>query len=425
MAKNKRIKYDKLDNTANLFPVIVSETVSNVYRVTVTLKEEVDGEILQNALDKTLPFFDVFKVKLKKGLFWYYFETNNNTAPVVHEEDNYPCTYIDAYSNKEYLFRVTYYKKRINLEVFHVLTDGNGALIFLKELTYQYLREKYSELAKAEQQRIQAGASFNTEDNYISNYKHSAKKGYKTEKAVIVKGEKFPKHSYGIMQAHMKLSDVKKAAAKYNVTINQYLLGVLSWAIYTGYMHKQPNNEAICACVPVNLRPYFNSNTMKNFFTVLSSVFKPLREDYSFDEVVAEIAAGLNEQMNKENLERLFSYNVASEKNIVIRSVPLFIKNMAMKKIYKSSARANTMTVTNIGLIKVAESYDAYIEEFGAVLSMSKGQNIKGAICSYKDSLVFSISSAVVETNIQREVFKKLTEDDIEFYVETNGVYYE
>ena len=37
---NKTIKWDKLDNTANLFPVIVSENVSNVYRISVTLTEE-------------------------------------------------------------------------------------------------------------------------------------------------------------------------------------------------------------------------------------------------------------------------------------------------------------------------------------------------------------------------------------------------
>ena len=145
---NKTIKWDKLDNTANLFPVIVSENVSNVYRISVTLTEDIDAELLQKALDKILPFFDVFNHKLKNGIFWYYFEANNRPAPRVIPEDTYPCLYINPYTNNEYLFRVTYYQKRINLEVFHVLTDGNGALIFLKELTYQYLRYKYPELAE-------------------------------------------------------------------------------------------------------------------------------------------------------------------------------------------------------------------------------------------------------------------------------------
>lgn len=43
---------------------------------------------------------------------------------------------------------MTYYKNRINLEVFHVLTDGMGGINFLRELTYQYLRLTHPELAK-------------------------------------------------------------------------------------------------------------------------------------------------------------------------------------------------------------------------------------------------------------------------------------
>lgn len=52
----------------------------------------------------------------------------------------FPCRFIRQNKNRNYLFRVTYYKSRINLEVFHVLTDGMGGINFLRELTYQYLR---------------------------------------------------------------------------------------------------------------------------------------------------------------------------------------------------------------------------------------------------------------------------------------------
>ena len=58
---NKRrhtdIKWDRLDNTAHLFPVIAGESMSNVYRIAVTLKEEVQPEYLQQALDIVLPKF--------------------------------------------------------------------------------------------------------------------------------------------------------------------------------------------------------------------------------------------------------------------------------------------------------------------------------------------------------------------------------
>lgn len=418
------LKWHKLDNTANLFPVIVSETVSNVYRISVTLKEDIDPELLQKALDNVLPYFDVFRCRLRKGFFWYYFEQNKRPAPKVCEEDTYPCMYINPYSNNEYLFRVTYFEKRINLEVFHVLTDGNGAFAFLKELTYQYLRYRYPELMD-DMDMLQEETSLDIEDSYVKNYKKSAKKEYKTEKAVIVKGERFPSTHFGIMHGYISLQDIKRVAKAHGVTINQYLVGTFIWAVYKEYLGKMPSDRPISACVPVNLRPFFDSNTLKNFFVVVSAYFKPEKDDYTFEEVLGIVAECLKQQINKDNLERLFSYNVSNEKNYIIRAVPLFVKNIAMKSVYKRSARANTTTITNLGIINVAEKYQGYIERFHVVLSMSKGQNIKGGVCTYGDTLVFTFSAAVKDTSIQKEFFRHMTEEGINVAVETNGVYYE
>lgn len=418
-------RWDKLDNTANLFPVIVSESVSNVYRISVTLKEDIDPELLQKAVNKVLPYFDVFNSKLKRGIFWYYFEANPKEAPRVKPEKNYPCLYINPYNNNEYLFRVTYFEKRINLEVFHVLTDGNGALAFLKEITYQYLRYKYPKLLDTGNNLLQTDTSLDKEDSYVKNYRRSAKKGYKTEKAVIIEGERLPANNFGIIHGYIKLEDIKRVARSYNVTINQYLLGVFVWSVYKEYLKSEPSEKPISACVPVNLRPYFDSTTTKNFFAVVSAYFKPVKEDYTFEEVLREVADSLARQINKENLERLFSYNVSNEMNAMIRVVPLFIKNIAMKTVYKKSARANTTTITNLGMVNVVDEYKDYIDKFHVVLSMSKGQNIKGGVCSYNDTLVFTFSSAVRETFIQRCFFRHLVEEGIEVSVETNGVYYE
>lgn len=421
----KDLKWDKLDNTANLFPVIVSETVSNVFRISVELEEDIDPDLLQKALEKVLPRFDVFNAKMKKGMFWYYFETNNKPTPKVLPENTYPCLYINPYDNNDYLFRVTYYQKRINLEVFHVITDGNGGFTFLKELTYQYLRYKYPDLMETEDDDLQEGTSLDTEDSFLKNYKKTAKKEYNTEKAVIVEGEKLPINHFGIMHGYINLEDIKRVSKQYGVTINQYLLGTFVWGVYMGYMKGATSENPISACVPVNLRPYFDSNTLKNFFAVVSAYFKPEKESYTFEEVLQEVAQSLRDQITKEHLEKLFSYNVSNEKNMIIRSVPLFVKSIAMKSVYKKSARANTATVTNLGVVQVPDQYKKYIKRFYVVLSMSKGQNIKGGVCSYDDTLVFTFSSAIKETDIQRTFFRHMIEDGIRVSVETNGVYYE
>ena len=116
--KDREIKWGKLDNTAHLFPVIAGEGMTNVYRVAVILKEEIQQELLQQALDMVLPKFSVFNCRLRQGMFWYYFEENGKKSPTVHEEHTYPCRYIDEHRNRSYLFRVTYYGCRINLEDF-------------------------------------------------------------------------------------------------------------------------------------------------------------------------------------------------------------------------------------------------------------------------------------------------------------------
>ena len=411
--REKEIKWDKLDNTAHLFPVIAGEGMTNVYRISVTLKEQVKQELLQEALERVLPWFDVFKVRIRYGVFWYYFETNQKPAPEVKEEYRYPCRFISPNRNRNYLFRVNYYKNRINLEVFHVLTDGMGGITFLKELTYQYLRLAHPELQEKMGDGLCSDTSLNREDSYLKNYKKSHKKGYKTERAYLVKGEKLKPQVLGVMHGFMPIKALKKACNRYGVSINEYLVAAFLWSIYRECLHGMPSKRPISSCVPVNLRPYFDSITMKNFFVIVSAVFHPTKEEYSFEEVVQIVAKSLRSQINREHLENLFAYNVSNEKNFILRAVPLFIKNIAIRYVYHNSALANTTTVTNIGNIQVREEYQDYIDGFLAFLSMSEGQDIKGTICSYRDTLVFTISSSLADVSVQRKFFRQLSEDGI------------
>lgn len=424
-AQQKDIRWDRLDNTAHLFPVIAGESMSNVYRICVTLTELIQPELLQQALDMVLPKFDGFNLRLRQGVFWYYFEENGKPAPRVREENTFPCRYIQQNQNRSYMFRVTYYKRRINLEVFHVLTDGMGGLNFLRELTYQYLRLVHPELQERMGDSLNSDTSLNREDSFLKNYKKSAAKGYKSQKAYLIKGEKLRPGEFGVMHGYMKIPELKEVCHRYGVSINEYLVGVYTWSIYTECMHGMKSEKPIRIAVPVNLRPYFNSVTTKNFFVMVSAEFHPTKDVYTFEEVLGIIKESLRSQINKEHLEELFSYNVSNEKILAARAVPLFLKNMAMRYIYTTSALANTATVTNIGNISVAESYKPYVEMFHAFLAISKGQHVKGTICSYGDTLVFSFSYDLVDSSVQRGFFRKLAADGIHVEIESNGVNYE
>ncbi len=420
------IKWGKLDNTAHLFPVIAGEGMSNVYRVSITLKENIDQKKLQQALDMVLPKFSVFNCRLRQGMFWYYFEENGKRAPRVVEENTYPCQYIKDNRNNSYLFRVTYYGKRINLEVFHVLTDGTGALNFLKELAYQYLRLAHAELGGKYPDRLSSHTSLNTEDSFLSNYKKSRMtKGYKSGKAYLLKGVLFPTGKMGIISGYMPLEEVKEAAGNCEATINEYLVAVFVWAIYQAYLKGMPSKYPISISVPVNLRPYFNSVTTKNFFVMVTASFLPERENQPFEEVLAGVKASLREQINKKRLEEILSFNVTGERAMILRTIPLVFKKPGLKGIYNMHARANTATVTNLGKIEVAPEYRDYVETFGALLSRSKGQNIKMSLSTYNGVLTATITSVMRDTKLQRAFFRYLAAQDISVTIESNGVYYE
>ena len=415
-------RWERLDNTAHLFPIIANDVMTNVYRISVTLKEAIRPDLLQEALDEVLPYFPGFNMRMRRGFFWYYFEENGKPAPDVKEEDTYPCQFIVENRNRNYLFRVTYYRNRINMEVFHALTDGMGTINFLKELTYQYLRLCHPGQFTAK--NLSSETSLNREDSFMKNYRRSHPKEYKTEKAFLIKGDRLPKTHLGVIHGKLQLPQLKEVCRKYDMSINEYLVAAFAYSVYREYNLK---GRPVRVAVPVNLRPYFESVTTKNFFVMVSAEFKPedSRGDYTFGEVAKIIRDSLKGQVTKEHLENLFSYNVSNQMNILARAVPLPIKNMAIKSVYTSAALANTSTVTNIGNIKVDPEYEPFIESFHAILSMSKGQDLKGTVCSYGNILTFTFSSRLEDTLVQRRFFRQLASDGLDVEIETNGAYYD
>lgn len=420
----KDIRWDKLDNTAHLFPVIAGERTSNVYRISVTLTEPIQPELLQRALNIILPKYDGFNLRLRHGLFWNYFEENGKPAPKVKEEQGFPCRFIHANRNNSYLFRVTYYKCRINLEVFHVLTDGMGGFSFLRELTYQYLRLLHPELIEQTGDSLSIGTTLNREDSFLKNYKKTAKISYKTQKAYLIKGEKLRTGEFGVMHGYINIPQLKEVCHKYGVSINEYLVTAFIWSVYTECLHSMPSKTPIRVAVPVNLRPYFNSITSKNFFVMVSAEFYPTEDNYTFSQVMKLVQDSLRSQLDSEHLEHIFSYNVSNQKNRFLKALPLPIKYIGMNFVYTRSALANTSTITNVGKIEIAEPYKPYIEQFHAYLALSKGQHIKGTVCSYEDTLIFNFSYDLLDSSVQRGFFRRLTADGIDVEIESNGVNY-
>lgn len=421
--RSGKVAWDKLDNTANLFPVIATQEMTNVYRISVSLKEKVVPAYLEQALEKVLPWFRIFRMRLREGFFWYYFEENQKKIPRIEQEHTYPGMYINRSRNRSYMFRVSYYENRINLEVFHALTDGSGAILFLKELLYQYLRLCHPELLEEEKDQISSGLALDKEDSYVKNFKKGHSRVYSSKKAFLIDGEQLAKGEIGVIHGYLPVTALKEACRTLQVTINELLVGVMTYSIYRECLSDGAGKYPIAVSVPVNLRPFYDSYTMKNFFAMVSAQFAPEKEEYDFAEVLAITTKSLREQITPQNLNDILSYNVSNEKNLVLRSVPLFIKKLVMKRVYGVSARASSTTITNMGNITLRDAYQKYVEHFYVTLSMSKGQKIKGGVCSYQGTLVFTFSSVLEDVTIQKRFFRTLQKLGVPVAIESNGVY--
>ena len=415
-------RWRRLDNTAKIFPVIASENLSNVFRISAVLKEEVDPGTLQRALEEILPQFEGFSVRLRRGFFWYYFE-NNKRMPVIERETTYPCKYIDPHSNQLFLFRVTYFSRRINLEVFHAVTDGLGAVNFLKALVYRYLDLKQdSRTGYQAPQKISSDVSMNVEDSYVRHYKKTVKRKYSSRKAYHITGETLPLDEENVLHGYVDLKALKAVSKSYGVSITRFMTAALIWAIYQEYLGGKPCEKSIGISIPINLRSFFASETTANFFAVTLIDFLSTSEEHTFSEVLKAVSRQMALKITKEKMEEIISYNVSNEKKWYLRIAPLFVKWCALNLVFRKNDKAYTMTLSNIGPIEIEEDYRKEIERFSIMIGVSKRQPLKCAVCAYGEKVIVTFTSVFQDTRLQDRFFGFLEGLGIPVNLESNGV---
>ena len=261
--KKEKLYWRRLDNSAKIFPISAGKKYSTVFRLSAVLKEKIDPKILKIAIDKALEQYEFFRVRLKNGFFWNYLEYNSK-KPIIEEEKEYPCKYIEPRENNNYLFKVTYFDKKINIDIFHSLTDGNSGIMFFREIVYNYIELSHKEEFK-EELRIKRKVDLSAEDSYIKNYNKKAKGNVSSKKAYKLAGRKIKLGAISAIHEIIDLQTLKQEAKKNEATITQYLTAVLIYSIYKANYLKYKGNKPIKVCIPVNLKKYFPSNTISNF----------------------------------------------------------------------------------------------------------------------------------------------------------------
>lgn len=419
---SKANNWRRLDNSAKIFPIASNKKYSSVFRLSAVLKEDIDPNILKKAVQIVLSNLSSFKVKLKKGLFWYYFEENTKKV-IIEEEKNYPCKYIDPKTNNDYLFKITYFKNKINLDIFHSLTDGNSGFIFLKEIVYTYIELMYPEDFN-QKVRIERKLSNNTEDDYLKNYNKKSKRAKSGNRAFVLKGKKIPLSAIGVVHININLSDIKKRAKEKNVTITQYLTACIIFAIYNSNYKKYKGKRPIKICVPIDLKKYFKSDTISNFFSYIT-IQADMNDNNltNFDNLLKFVHEDFNKRLTKEEVSKTMSMNVKLGNNPFIKAIPLFLKLIIVKLSYIGIRRYTTTTFSNIGRVGIIGEYQKYIDKFLMLIAPESVEKIKCSSCSFDNNLVLTFTSVLNDTDVEQELCKILRKEGIDLYVEGNGVH--
>ena len=409
-------KWRKLDNAALAFPLVTGKNDTRVFRFYCQLKETVDGEVLQQALDQTMKKYPLFQAVLRKGLFWFYLERRDIHA-IVKQEKRPPCSSLYIPDKKSLLFQVSYHNNRMNFEVFHGLTDGTGAMNFLEELVQNYLilAHPETELPRVEhEEEITPG---DQEEDSFSQYYSSEIPRNKEKKpaAVKLKGEKLVHSDMDITEVILNVKETLAKARSYGVSITILLTAMLLCSIQEEIpRNRQKRPETLM--IPVNLRNYFPSQSMGNFFGWIE-VGYVFEENTSFEEVLFSVKQQFQEQLQKDKIAMNMNGYVRIEKNPFVRAVPLEIKKFFLMAGANLGSRSITAVYSNIGIIRLPEEYKEYIERFGIFASTD---SLQLCSCSYGNQLVLGFTSKIPDDSIQRNFMKMLKKEEISYKEEKN-----
>jgi len=419
---NKDTTWFKLDNAAKIYPVLKSSKDSFVFRISVIVKEIVKPEVLQQALlDLTQRFPHMF-VRIKHGFFWYYLEANSK-KPIVRPEPSLVNQRIDTQANNHFFFSVFYYQNRISLESFHALCDGAGAIEFVKSLVFRYFELRGHEM-KNDGTVLTVDQYPKPEEMEDSFAKYADKSGANREKVIPafhIKAKKFIySESRGVITARLPAESLIPIAKKHGVTVTQYLVALLTYSIHETYIGQIPEKRPIRISVPVNMRRYHPSISLRNFSQYIHTTVYSSKK-LTFEEVLLKIKQDFETEIKPETFQGSINANVYAEKNPFVRILPLFIKKMLLSIIgTRLGARLETATLSNVGIITLPESLTPWVDRFEFNLATAAQAVYGVGVGTYNGLTTISFLRSIYDTNVERRFFTTLATAGAEVTVESN-----
>ncbi|MCR4887204.1 MAG: alcohol acetyltransferase [Clostridiales bacterium] len=421
MAKGKR--WFKLDNAAKLYPAIATDRWSSTFRVSAELNEPVDPERLQQAADRVMPRFPSLMVRMRTGLFWYYLEEIKSPLQ-VREDTGHPCMPFRYRQDHGYLMRIRYYRNRISAEFFHSLTDGSGGFVFLKTLTAEYLRlgGVSVDFENGALDPDQAPDPRETRDAFLDMPLPRVRISRKEGRAYHFPGTPEIPHTLHTIAASIPCAPLKAQAKAAGATVTEYLVSVmLLCAVQDQAARQKRRLLPVRVSVPVNMRAFYSSPTVRNFSSFVNPGIDPRLGDCPFEEIVREVRAYMAYQVNPRLLSATIATNVADEKNLLIRLVPLALKNLVISTIFRNAGdKLVTATLSNLGVAKMPRGMEGHVRRFEFQLGVPSSPLYNCACVTTGDEMRLVFSGNIREATLPREMLSFLVEQGIPVEVESN-----
>lgn len=408
-----------LDNAAKIYPVSMGHGKQQVFRLSVYFKERVVPELLQIALSFTIKRFPSFATTLKKGVFWHYFDVTKRHFGIEKEND-VPCQPIKVSLSGSTSFRLMYHENRASIELFHALTDGTGALTFLKALCAEYLR--LSGVSIADRGDIwpinDTPTAEETENAFAKVEKAKSGSGFIDRVATQMNGRLARRTPCRMLHFKMSSDRLHEVAKSRGVTVTAYLLMQMFYACSAA---TDETSGDINIQVPVNMRKFYPSKTVRNF-SMYCGIRIPIENIRDKESLLSEISAQLVEKTAKDKMHEM----ITSTRKLVesIRFIPLLIKQPIARIIYGYlGEKVCTTTFSNLGVVDVPDEMAEHIEYMDFCLGAQEVNRLACSAITFGGITTFTISKMTADPTFEERFYKLLCDDGIETSVEGSEYY--
>ena len=381
--------------------------------------------LLRRAQERMVRRFPSFYVRLCRGLFWYYLEETGHAATVEPDGPS-PCMPLRRREDGGLCLRVRYYGNRIAVEFYHILTDGAGGLCFLKTLVAEYLALRYGADIPRGGDILDCDAPPEEAELEDSFLKHAGEVAVDRAEsnAYHLSGDPEPDGFIHLTTASLPVSALRERAGAHGVSLTTYLTAVMIDAACElqeadGILRRR--RKPVKVCVPVNLRRFFPSRTLRNFSSYINPGIDPRMGEHTPEEILKAVHHHMGAEATAKRLNAKFTANVSSERNAVLRITPLFLKNAAMKLVFLLVGdRKTSLILSNLGNVTLPEPMAAYVTRMEFVLGPLSRNPVACAALSYGGTLYLNMTSTLREPVLERALLTRLVKLGVPVRVESN-----